>query len=221
MPGVPPGTYSVRIKAVNAHGASLASNEVMLVVGATGVGPPDAPTGLTAFMAGDRITMTWSPALGGGPASGYVVEAGSASGASNIASLNVPGASFTFSPVPNGFYFLRVRARNAAGVSPPTAEVMVVVGNVPAPPSSPSLSHSVSGSTVTLTWTAPVFGPVTGYIIEAGSATGLSNIAVANVGNVLTQSFGGVPPGTYYVRIRAVNAQGVSIVSNERTIIVS
>jgi hypothetical protein len=62
---------------------------------------------------------------------------------------------------------------------------------------------------------------VTGYRIEAGSATGLSNIAVQPVGNVLTQSFGGVPPGTYYVRIRAVNAQGVSIVSNERTVIVS
>ena len=220
-PGVPPGTYFVRIKAVNAHGASFASNEVMLVVGATGVGLPDAPTGLTAFMAADRITITWTPALGGGPASGYVVEAGRESGASNIAALDVTGASFVFSPVPNGFYFLRVRARNAAGVSLPSTELMVVVGNVPAPPSSPSLGHSVNGSTVTLTWSAPVFGPVTGYIIEAGSATGLSNlIPGATVGNVLTQSFGGVPPGTYYVRIRAVNAQGVSIVSNERTIIV-
>ena len=91
VPGVPPGTYFVRIKAVNAHGASLASNEVMLVVGATGVGLPDAPTGLTAFMAADRITITWTPALGGGPASGYVVEAGSASGASNIAVAERPG----------------------------------------------------------------------------------------------------------------------------------
>ena len=34
VPGVPPGTYFVRIKAVNAHGTSLPSNEVMLVVGA-------------------------------------------------------------------------------------------------------------------------------------------------------------------------------------------
>jgi hypothetical protein len=79
----------------------------------------------------------------------------------------------------------------------------------------------VSGSTVTFTWLAPNFGPVTGYILEAGSAPGLSNIAVATLGNVLTQSFSGVPPGTYYVRIRAVNAQGASIVSNERTVIVS
>jgi 5-hydroxyisourate hydrolase-like protein (transthyretin family) len=220
VPGVPPGTYYVRIKAVNAHGASAASNEVRLVVGAGGTGLPDAPTGLTAFMAGDRITITWTAALGGGPASGYVVEAGSSSGASNIASLNVPGRSFVFSPVPNGFYFLRVRARNAAGVSLPSTEIMVVVGNVPAPPSSPSLGHSVNGSTVTLSWTAPAFGPVTSYVVEAGSAPGLSNLAVVNVGNVLTQSFAGVPPGTYFVRVRAVNAQGASVVSNERTIIV-
>jgi hypothetical protein len=219
--GVPPGTYYVRVKAVNANGTSAASNEVMLVVGTTGVGRPAAPTGLTAFMAGDKITMTWTPALGGGPATGYVVEAGSSSGASNLATVNTTGASFTFSPVPNGFYFLRVRARNATGVSLPSAEVMLIVGNVPAPPSSPSLSHSVSGSTVTFTWSAPVFGPVTSYVIEAGSASGLSNLAVANVGNVLTQSFSGVPPGTYYVRVRAVNAQGASIASNERTVIVN
>jgi 5-hydroxyisourate hydrolase-like protein (transthyretin family) len=221
VPGVPPGTYYVRVRAVNAHGTSGASNEVRLVVGAGGTGLPEPPIGLSAFMAGDRITITWNPAAGGGPPSGYVVEAGSSSGASNIATLNVPLASFTFSPVPNGFYFIRVRARNAAGVSLPSTEIMVVVGNVPAPPSSPSLSHSVSGSTVTLSWTAPAFGPVTGYVIEAGSATGLSNIAVAAVGNVLTQAFTGVPPGTYYVRIRAVNTQGRSIVSNERTIVVS
>jgi hypothetical protein len=222
VPGVPPGTYYVRVKAVNAHGTSTASNEVLLVVGAGGVGLPDTPTGLQAFMAGDKITITWNPVVGsGGPATGYVVEVGSASGSSNLATVNATGASFTYTPVPNGFYFIRVRARNAAGVSLPTAEVMLVVGNVPAPPSSPTLSHSVSGSTVTFTWSAPAFGPVTAYVIEAGSATGLSNLAVANVGNVLTQSFSGVPPGTYYVRVRAINAQGASIASNERIVIVS
>lgn len=221
VPGVPPGTYYVRVKGVNASGAGAASNEVVLVVGASGDGRPATPTGLTAFMAGDRITITWSPGLGFGPVSGYVLEAGSASGASNIATLDVPTATFSLSGVPPGFYFLRVRARNAGGVSAPSTEVMVVVGNAPAPPSAPALTHTVSGSTVNLTWSAPVFGPVTGYIVEAGSATGLANLAVANVGNVLAQSFGGVPPGTYYVRVRAVNAQGASIVSNERIVTVS
>ena len=76
MPGVPPGTYYVRLKAVNAHGTSLALERGDAGRRGGRHGLPDAPTGLTAFMAADRITITWTPALGGGPASGYVVEAG-------------------------------------------------------------------------------------------------------------------------------------------------
>jgi predicted phage tail protein len=174
-------------------------------------------------MSGSLLTMTWSPALGGGPPSGFIVEAGSASGASNIASLPVTAATFSFTPVPPGFYFLRVRARNAAGVSEASTEVMIVVSGAPAPPGAPSFtSHSVSGNTVTLNWQAPTQGTATSYIIEAGSAPGLANLAVANTGSTaLTASFSGVPAGTYYVRLRAVNAQGASVVSNERTITVS
>jgi 5-hydroxyisourate hydrolase-like protein (transthyretin family) len=223
VPNVPPGAFYVRLRALNGTAAGPASNEVRLVVGAGGVGLPDAPTSLVAFMSGSLLTMTWSPALGGGPPSGFIVEAGSASGASNIASLPVTAATFSFTPVPPGFYFLRVRARNAAGVSEASTEVMIVVSGAPAPPGAPSFtSHSVSGNTVTLNWQAPTQGTATSYIIEAGSAPGLANLAVANTGSTaLTASFSGVPAGTYYVRLRAVNAQGASVVSNERTITVS
>lgn len=74
---------------------------------------------------------------------------------------------------------------------------------------------------MTLNWSAPTLGTATSYIIEAGSAPGLSNLAVVNTGNAnTTVGFGAVPAGTYYVRLRAVNALGASIVSNERTVIV-
>jgi hypothetical protein len=223
VPGVPAGTYFVRVRGVNAGGTGPASNEVTLVVGAGGTGRPDPPTSLNAFMVGPLLTMTWIPPAGGGPPTGYVVEAGSASGLANLASLSVSGNSFTFDGVPAGFYFLRVRSRNAAGLSSPSTETMIVVGNGPAPPGAPTFSsHTVSSGTVTLNWTAPTFGTATSYIIEAGSATGLSNLATVNTGNTaVTLSFSGVPPGTYYVRIRAVNAQGASVVSNERIITVS
>jgi hypothetical protein len=135
----------------------------------------------------------------------------------------VASRSFTFEPVPNGVYFLRVRSRVGAQLSPPSAEVMIVVGGVPSPPEAPrSLVHTLTaGSTVTLTWLAPFFGTPTSYVLEAGTASGLSDIVVFNTGSTaLTLSFPGVPPGTYYVRVRAVNALGASVASNERVIVV-
>ena len=223
IPGVPPGTFYIRVRAINSAGSSPPSNELTLGMSAAGVALPEAPNTVQAFMLDGLLTMTWLQPPRGGPATGYIVEAGSATGLTNIGSVTVPGRSLTFANVPPGFYFLRVRATNAGGTSAPSPEVMIVVGGVPAPPNAPNFtSHTVSGSTVTLNWTAPVGGtPATSYIIEAGSAPGLSNLAVANTGNTATTvSFAGVPPGTYYVRLRAANAQGASVVSNERTIVV-
>ncbi|MGE3885018.1 MAG: carboxypeptidase regulatory-like domain-containing protein [Vicinamibacterales bacterium] len=222
VPNVPPGTFYVRVRAINAAGSSPPSNEVTLGMSTVGVALPEAPTNVQAFMQDGLLTMTWLQPVRGGPATGYIVEAGSATGLGDVGSVTVPGRSLTFANVPAGFYFLRVRATNAGGASAPSAESMIVVGGVPAPPSAPNFtSHTVSGNTVTLNWAAPTSGTPTSYIVEAGSAPGLSNLAVANTGSAATTvGFSGVPPGTYYVRLRAVNAQGASVVSNERTIIV-
>jgi 5-hydroxyisourate hydrolase-like protein (transthyretin family) len=222
-PGVPPGRYYARVKGVNAFGTGPASSEFVVIVNGNGSGGLSPPTNLVVFMSGGRLTMTWTAPVFGGVPAGYRLEAGSATKLSNIASVTLTTRSFTFDPVPPGFFFLRVRTRSGPYVSDPSVEMMINVGGVPAPPSAPqSFSHSVSGSTVTFTWQAPLSGTATGYVLEAGSESGLANIvAGAPVGNVLTISFPGVPPGTYYVRIRAVNAQGASVVSNERTVIVS
>lgn len=220
--GVPPGTYYVRVRGVNTAGTGPASSEVVVRMTGSGAAPVEAPTNVTAFMSGGLLTLTWADPTTGGTPTGYVVEAGSASGAANIASVPVTSRSFTFEPVPNGYYFLRVRARNAAGVGPASVEQMIVVGGVASPPGPPTFNAvSVVGASVTLYWSAPPQGAPTSYRIEAGSAPGLSNLAVANTGTPATSvSFGNVPSGTYYVRIRAVNAIGASIVSNERILFV-
>ncbi len=222
IPNVPPGTFYVRVRAVNAFGSSPPSNEVTLGMSAAGVALPETPNGVQAFMQDGLLTMTWLQPPRGGPATGYIVEAGSASGLTNIGSVTVSGRSLTFASVPPGFYFLRVRATNAGGASAPSAEVMMVVGGVPSPPGAPNFTGvTVSGSNVTLSWTAPTTGTATSYVVEAGSATGLANLAVANTGSAATTvGFAGVPSGTYYVRLRAVNALGASVVSNERVIVV-
>lgn len=87
------------------------------------------------------------------------------------------------------------------------------------PPGAPALTGSVSGTTVTLSWTPPAGAAPSAYVVEAGSSPGTSNVFVGNVGNVLILSTS-APLGTYYVRVRGVNAFGPGASSNEITLTV-
>ena len=215
---VPPGVYYLRVKGVNAAGIGPASTELTLTIGPGGA-PPGAPF-VHAVMSGARLLMSWSEGVSGGTPDVYLVEAGTATGLANIATISTALPTFTYDPVPNGFYFLRVRARNASGTSAPSNEVMIVAGGVPSPPPAPGgFATTVSQSTVTLNWLAPP-GPVTGYVLEAGSAPGLSNLAVVPLAPATSATFQGIPPGTYFVRIRAVNVLGRSVASDEIVVVV-
>jgi predicted phage tail protein len=222
VPGVPPGRYFVRVRAVNAVGLSLPSNEVALNLGAGGSTAFSAPRDFRAGINDRRLTLAWADAEAEGLPTGYVIEAGSSARLSNIASLPWSSRSFTFEGLPNGVYFIRVRSRRGAELSPATREVMIVVGNQPSPPDLPrNFSHTVSGATLSLTWQAPLFGTASSYVIEAGTASGLSEIVVFNTGSAAqSATFNNVPSGTYYVRVRAVNGVGESVASDERTIII-
>src|SRR5262245_26215871 len=123
---------------------------------------PGGPANLTASVNGTTVTLIWQPPESGDPATSYVIEAGSVSGQSDLASFDTltSATSFVASAVPSGRYFVRVRARNAAGLGPASNEVVVMVGPPSAPcagpPGIPSgLSGAVTGATVTLMWTAP------------------------------------------------------------------
>ena len=80
-----------------------------------------------------------------------------------------------------------------------------------------SLSVTVNGNIVVLSWTAPASGgPVVSYIVDAGTAPGLTNLASFNTGTASTSlTVPNVPNGTYYIRIRALDATGISAPSNE------
>lgn len=121
----PLGVYYVRVRAVNSCGTGPTSNEVVVTLDGT-VPAPNAPTGLTAGVSGNVVTMVWTPPTSGGTPSGYQVEGGTAPGGVSAVvrtatpALVVPGA-------PPGTYYLRVRAFNAAGTSGPTADIVVTV----------------------------------------------------------------------------------------------
>ena len=128
---VPPGTYYVRVRAMNNGVASQASNEAIVIVGASGacVGEALPPAGLVSSVEGDgNVTLSW--ALGDGSAqSSYVIEAGSFPGATNLAIVDtLSGETSFYAPgVGDGTYFVRVRAKNACGVSAASNEIVMTV----------------------------------------------------------------------------------------------
>jgi len=118
VPGVPPGTYYVRLVAQNSGGTGAASNEAVLTV--AGPAAPGAPT-LTYSGSGNTLDLAWVPGDGGAPTS-YVLTALTTGGAP-IASVPLSGTSVSFANVPNGTYVLRLVAVNAVGASPASAPV--------------------------------------------------------------------------------------------------
>jgi len=174
---------------------------------------PGAPQGLQASVAGAVASLAWAPP-DEGFATRYLLSVGTAPGADNLLSEYALGNVTSVSgPLPTGTYYARVQAGNVVGIGPTTPEVMFRVGASIGPPATPSnLSAAWSNTIVTLSW-APSSG-ATSYALEVGSASGASNIGVLNVGNVTSFS-APVPAGTFYVRVRGVNAGGTSAPSNQ------
>ena len=176
---------------------------------------PDAPTHLAAIVSGNTVALSWTAPSTGTPASSFLVLASLTPAGTPIAILPTQTPSLTVTGVPNGVYYVTVRAVNLEGVSGASNEVIVAVpggtGGCTAPPNAPTnFSATVAVDVVTLGWSAPTGGCApTGYVIQAGSAPGLSDLAVINVGATTTLTVV-APPGVYYVRVIAVNAFGAS-----------
>ena len=205
---VVPNRYYARVQAVNGYGVGPTSFEISFVVG--GPGQPGNPSGLSVSWSGTVATLTWNPGSG---ATSYYIEAGSAAGATDVPGIEVGAATQYVVDVPPGTYFVRVRATSATGVSGPSNEIVVQGRGAPEPPT--SLSASGTNGAVDLRWFSPTSGPrPSGYVLEAGSGPGLTDVASGRVGPETTFSTT-APPDTYYVRVRSLNARGVSAPSNE------
>lgn len=114
----------------------------------------------------------------------------------------------------------------ASGTITETANVTTRAGLTPgnylllmlSPPRAPSsLTASVNGRDVTLTW--PRADDATSYVIDAFQGAPRVHVYSGRfAGGPLLAP--GVPPGTYYVRVRAINDVGVSGFSPEATVVV-
>jgi hypothetical protein len=176
-------------------------------------GLPATPTGFAMSANGQSLQVTWNRAPG---AMAYRLEAGTATGLANLFNGDVGDIDRIQTLVPPGTYFARVRAVNLNGVSGPSSQASVVVTSaapcVTPPPAPAGFPTQTGGLLVAMAWTAAT--GATGYQLEAGSAPGLANLLVTGLGNVTTFA-ATAPPGTYYTRLRALNACGASAASVE------
>jgi hypothetical protein len=108
---------------------------------------------------------------------------------------------------------LTALAGGLAGVTAPAA-----ADELPGPPTSLAVTVSNDTLTILFAWRAPLLGgPVSSYIVEAGSYPGGINRTVFATGSDATWLTAvDVPHGTYFVRVRARNEIGVSLPSNEK-----
>lgn len=120
--GVPPGTYTIRVRAANAAGTSAASNPVTLSVPGPCSGAPGVPVGFSVTTSGRQLTATWlSPSAGPAPMQYSLGVSGAYVGSVVTTNRTVSG---TVAP---GTYTFTLSAGNVCGTSPPTAAQTVVV----------------------------------------------------------------------------------------------
>lgn len=208
------GRYYVAVRAYTGSGA-VGPPSAEAVVDLRSV--PGPPAALNANVSGPTVRLSWTDSSTGGDPLTYLLTAGTSPGSANLlAGVPLGDVNSVSGDLPPGIYYVRVQGANLVGVGPPT-DLTFEIGGGYRPQSPSNLRRRWNGSTVTLTWDAPTGDPnsmPTSYLVEAGTAAGASNVGGLNVGNTLSFSVD-VPPGTFYVRVRGVNARGVSDPSNE------
>jgi hypothetical protein len=139
----------------------------------------------------------------------------SAPGATDIGALHITGLTAVRVPdVPFGTYYVRVREmlNGVAGAASNEVTVQVVCA---APPAVVDARATVVGNGVRFTWNyAQASAADFGMMLEAGSTPGaadLGAVPVPRLSSTGLNAFGAA--GTYFTRLRAVNACGVTVSS--------
>ncbi|MEO8099121.1 MAG: DUF1800 family protein [Acidobacteriota bacterium] len=177
---------------------------------------PSVPTELSATAGNAKVTLSWAAASG---ASSYKLYRSTTSGgqAEPPTTVGVTGLSLIDTGVTNGtMYYYKVAAVNATGSSGMSAQAGAQPVAPPAAPAAPTGLTATPGNTqVTLAWTAVpeatsynlYRATVSGGQGDTPVMTGISGPGFIDTG--LTNNT------TYYYKVAAVNANGISLKSGQ------
>ena len=209
-----------------------ASPVLTQVIGAGG--GPGAPTLNTATPGNGSVTLGWTAPSsdGGSPITGYNVFEGTSSGGESTSPVNASplaadATGYTATGLTNGTpEFFTVEALNANGPSPASNELSATPSATSTVPGAPTLNTASPGNaSVTLGWTGPSSdggSPITGYNVFEGTSSGGESTTPVNASPLAADATGytatGLTNGTpYYFTVEALNANGPSVASDERS----
>lgn len=167
---------------------------------------PPAASALTAGTA-TALELTWS--ANGNPAGTlYTAQASSSTGFTGtvVSSVTVSTFSTVSSLVPNTTYFVRVRARNHAGIDTAfdTTLTTVTLASVPGTP----ITVDFGTSTLTVGWNANQNPPDTRFAVEL-STNDFGPLMSSQSVTGTQASFSGLTPSTsYWFRVKAIDRIG-------------
>ena len=196
----PVGRFYLRVYDAADTQFSNPSNELLVLVKQPQA--PTAPVQFTTGVSGTAVSLAWTPTFDGGePEQIWVEVSGSASTALPVGrqgQLLIEGA-------PAGTYSLRLWAENTAGRSALTAPVTITIpGQCTAAPAMPDwLVAGVSGRRVSVLWEHGAGPAPVDYVV---TASGVGSVPTGGAKRIS----GELPPGTYDITVRAVNACGSS-----------
>ncbi len=182
---------------------------------------PGKPQNLSVVPGSGSLTATWDPPADGGAASGYNVEY-RAAGAGNqwVRVMSNGGATgFGISGLEPSGYLFRVQAVNEIGASGWARQRTSGPGAAEPPGEPQNLSLAPGNGSLTATWDPPADGgAASGYTVEYRPVGG-GNRWRRVVYNRAATSFEitGLEPGSYLVRVQALNEIGASGWARQRT----
>lgn len=218
------GTFYLRVFARNASGTGPPSNvvSVTFTAGASAPGPSGTP--VVQVLGGGAIVVSWTaPTTGPAPTAyrahltyGGVTLPGSPITLPALTSIASPG------PLTPGNYTIAMSAVAGAAEGPLSAATPFVIPGACAAPPAAAGSFAITklgGLNVRLIWTAPAGpNPATTYRLQAAIDPGFTAVVLdADVGNVTLLDLAAVP-GTFYVRVVAVNTCGAAVPSNQASV---